>query len=117
MTAQIIPFAAPHVKRRIVIANDNDTPPPIAPIGLTRRQIAEYIEILVEVLDAMDGDCDLEDNGDSEEDDFREINGYYILPPEYGIDQTAGILNETAIFRNEDVYFEIEHQLARREVQ
>lgn len=38
MTARIIPFAAPHVKRRIVIANDNDLPTP--PVAAARRVAA-----------------------------------------------------------------------------
>ena len=35
MASNVIPFAAPHVKRRLVIANDNDTPP--SPAAAARR--------------------------------------------------------------------------------
>lgn len=35
MASNVIPFAAPHVKRRIIIANDNDLPTP--PVADARR--------------------------------------------------------------------------------
>lgn len=82
-----------------------------------RGQLEDFVSTAIDMLDAMDGDCDLEDGHDMEEDDFREVNGHFIRPPEYGVDQTAGILNERAIFRNERIYDEIEYQLARRAAQ
>lgn len=66
-----------------------------------RFAIECQIEALIELLDQDDGDCDLEEDdwtGGNVEDE-RQDCGHYLLPPIYGVDQTAGPLNEVEAYR------------------
>ena len=68
---------------------------------LNRQQIEEEIEHLISLLDAHDGDCDLEDDdpaGGNVEDDQQDPM-HYRLPPKYGADQTV-MINERDILRD-----------------
>lgn len=69
-----------------------------------RDQIEEEIERLIALIDQDDGDCDVEDDdpaGGNVEDERQLAEGgdYYRLPPRYGIDQSAGPINETDAYR------------------
>lgn len=102
MASNIIPFP-------LTPANDDGRdPPPSGPIVLARGQrqeIQRAIDLLIAVLDAADGDCDLEDDdpaGGAVEDcgeveDWRP-DGIKLLKPVYGIDQSLGPINEEEVY-------------------
>ncbi|WP_208632313.1 hypothetical protein [Rhizorhabdus wittichii] len=106
-------------KRRLVIANDNGRPtPPAAPIALPpilafitgvpmapRQAVEQLIEQAIEALDLLDGDLDVELNGDevdgiNSEDDFwphsnrQDTPGCPVSDPDLGADDEGEETNE-----------------------
>ena len=67
---------------------------PIGPIE--RKALEAEIERLIELLDTIDGDCDIEDDDPAFDpgDDREQEEWRGIMPPLYGIDQSAGPINE-----------------------
>ncbi|KAA9014073.1 hypothetical protein F4U94_14660 [Sphingobium limneticum] len=59
------------------------------------------IEALIALLDQEDGDPDREEDDPpgGNVDDERQYCGHYLLLPIYGVDQTAGPLNEVEAYR------------------
>lgn len=71
-------------------------------LGLTafdRKAIERQIEQLIELLDTLDGDPDLEEDELHEDPlDLGEATGIMETVPIYGLDQSAGPLNERAAY-------------------
>lgn len=71
----------------------------------TRQAIESEVDRLIAILDGADGDCDLEDDdpaGDpldlGEAEDWRP-EGCDLPKPRYGVDQSAGPINEAEVGR------------------
>lgn len=109
MAATVIPF--PRVE-----ANDNEPfpPPPSTFAGkplppIQRRALAKTIDYLIAVLDAVDGDADMEDDDPSGQMDEDEANtgfghgsdpyNFALLMPEYEQDQSLGPVNTIRAMR------------------
>lgn len=67
MASNVLAFPSRPVKRLPSALNDNVPPEPPAPAAIAvplRQRIERTIEVLIALLDDLDGDCDTELNGD-----------------------------------------------------
>ncbi|WP_070151095.1 hypothetical protein [Sphingobium phenoxybenzoativorans] len=69
-----------------------------------RRALASFITVAIDLLDALDGDPDLEDTDIEDGDplDLGEAQAdteILVAPPRYGVDQTLGPVNEVEAIR------------------
>lgn len=76
------------------------------PVNIRRARIEAIVETCIAYLDAIDGDCDLEDDDPSGDPlDHGELGGFVhpeILMatlPLYGVDQSRGPINEVEAYR------------------
>lgn len=80
----------------------------VVPIALSpeeRAAIEAEVDRLIAILDAVDGDCDLEDDDpagdplDKGEDEEWRPEGFVLPKPRYGEDQSEGPANEQEVSR------------------
>lgn len=63
------------------------------PIHQTRRQVSEEIERMIAFLDSLDGDCDLEPNGDEMDASYCEGRFRYVSNPHEDDEPSLGWRN------------------------
>lgn len=104
-----------------MISNPSGVPVPPAAISrvlgrFSRVELEGFISIAIELLDLADGDPDLEEDdhgGGDVCDEPHDANEHFMMTPRYGIDQSAGIVNDVNIIRDYHRRLEAEHESNR----